>query len=171
MSTQIEIPDTLFQRLQAHAEPFVDTPETVIRRALDCYESQGDASEPEEQPENNDHVFLEDPSDRPSRARGAIIELDGTRIEAVSVRDMYEQTMEYLDERGLLDELQEQLPISTSRQRHLLHEEPVHPDGSEFVSPAEHHSYYMEAHKDYRNGVNHLCQLLDRCGVQLTYHG
>jgi len=174
MSTQIDIPDTLFQRLQSHAEPLVDTPTTVIRRALDCYESQSER-ETEEETESasggSDHVFLEDPSDRAPRQRGATIELNGTRVEAASVRDMYEKTMEYLDERGLLDQLQGRLPISTSRQRHLLNNEPVHPDGSEFVSPAEHDDYYMEAHKDYRNGLNHLCQLLDHCDVQLTYRG
>ena len=38
---QIEIPDSLFERLKAHAEPFVDTPATVIARWADHFDGVG----------------------------------------------------------------------------------------------------------------------------------
>lgn len=176
MSETIELPDPLFQRLQDHAEPLVDTPASVIRRVLDFYERHEEDTDESgksdlRNPGSVDHKFLSDPADRESRERGAVIELDDTRIDATSVRDMYEKTLQYLDEEDLLEKIRDQLPISTSRQRHLLAEKPVHPNGSSFVAEAKYECLYMEAHKDWRNGINHLCQLLNRCGVQLTYHG
>lgn len=52
MSPVIRISDGTFERLQKHAQPFVDTPETVIGRILEFYESHGQrqVSEPKEQP-------------------------------------------------------------------------------------------------------------------------
>jgi hypothetical protein len=35
---QVEVQETTFERLKLLAEPFVDTPDTVISRALDAYE-------------------------------------------------------------------------------------------------------------------------------------
>jgi hypothetical protein len=35
----VRLPDSLYRRLQEHAEPFVDTPANVIERLLDAYES------------------------------------------------------------------------------------------------------------------------------------
>jgi hypothetical protein len=45
MSPVIRISDTTFQRLQKYAAPFVDTPETVIRRLLESYEAGGHQNE------------------------------------------------------------------------------------------------------------------------------
>lgn len=48
----IEIPDSLFTRLQKLAVPLVDTPVTVIERLLSSYEAQpGQADATSEQPE------------------------------------------------------------------------------------------------------------------------
>jgi hypothetical protein len=38
MAPTITVSDGLFDRLKAHAEPFIDTPESVISRALDAME-------------------------------------------------------------------------------------------------------------------------------------
>lgn len=47
MTHQIALPDNLFARLQAHAVPFVDTPISVIERALDALEAgDEDAAKP-----------------------------------------------------------------------------------------------------------------------------
>jgi hypothetical protein len=40
----IRIPDSVFERLQKHATPFVDTPATVIERLLDAVESKQSSS-------------------------------------------------------------------------------------------------------------------------------
>src|SRR5438046_2516050 len=45
MSTQIEIPDSLYKRLQKHAIPFVDhTPLSVIERWADHFDAQANGS-------------------------------------------------------------------------------------------------------------------------------
>ena len=36
----VRIPDSVFERLQTHAKPFVDTPATVIERLLNFYEAE-----------------------------------------------------------------------------------------------------------------------------------
>ena len=38
---EIKIEDATYERLQQHAKAFVDTPDTVINRALDALENQG----------------------------------------------------------------------------------------------------------------------------------
>ncbi|MFC2018733.1 hypothetical protein ACFLU4_02090 [Chloroflexota bacterium] len=40
MTPVIRIPDQVFERLQKHAEPLVDTPASVVEKLLDYYESQ-----------------------------------------------------------------------------------------------------------------------------------
>lgn len=40
MMPVVRIPDLLFERLQTHAKPFVDSPAAVIERLLDFYESE-----------------------------------------------------------------------------------------------------------------------------------
>ena len=172
MSKQIQLTDELFERLQGHAEPLVDTTASVIERLTDFYELHNGEEETTAQNQaQTNHVFLEDVEDRPARKRGAVIELDGYKIEAASVGDMYSKVLERLDKAGHLEQLREHLPISTSRVRHLLAREPFHPRGNEFQSPVEYDDLYMESGKDYKNALNHLCQMLNRCGVKLTYHG
>ncbi len=45
MSPTVSISDALYARLQAHAVAFVDTPETVIDRAIDALEARGAPSQ------------------------------------------------------------------------------------------------------------------------------
>lgn len=45
MEKQILIPEALFQRLQKHAVPFVDTPPMVIERMVDFFESHNGSQE------------------------------------------------------------------------------------------------------------------------------
>ncbi len=44
----ISLSQAAFERLQRHAKPFVDTPETVILRALDALEQTTGQPAPEE---------------------------------------------------------------------------------------------------------------------------
>ncbi len=74
----IEIPDSLFTRLQKLAVPLVDTPVTVIERLLSSYEAQpGQADATSEQPES-----LEGRRPQPQRefAPGTVPSLRHTRI-------------------------------------------------------------------------------------------
>lgn len=56
MPHSIELPDDLFARLQDHAVPFIDTPVSVIERALDALEA-GDEDPKERQREGAARTF------------------------------------------------------------------------------------------------------------------
>ena len=105
------------------------------------------------------------------RQRGVVVKLGEVTIRAISVSDLYTETLKYLHQKGFLDKVKQHIPLATSKQRYLIAESPVHPNGKEFVVPVEYKGYYMEAHKDYKNGIRHLCKMLDFCGVTLTYLG
>jgi hypothetical protein len=174
MTKDIKISDAIFERLQRLAAPLIDTPESVILRLLDRYESpssEGSSSLPSSLDLTAAHRFIEDPLERESRQRGVVVKLGEVTIRAISVSDLYTETLKYLHQKGFLDKVKQHIPLATSKQRYLIAESPVHPNGKEFVVPVEYKGYYMEAHKDYKNGIRHLCKMLDFCGVTLTYLG
>lgn len=175
MTQMVRLPDSLFARLQAHATPFVDTPADVIERMVDFYErntppaartltTESDGSQVEESPGSSKPM----PSERAPRERGMTIRIDDRSIEAISVRDMYEKALRLLVDNGHMDLLKEVVPFRTSAERYLVSNRPVHPNGRDFVVPVEYGGFYMEAHKDYRNGTNHLRRLVEKCGLSFN---
>jgi len=173
MSKQITLPDAIFQCLQNIAVPLVDTPASVIERLIDHFESHQNRSRMASRgPENAEkHTFDEALEDRDSRQRGVIVKVGDHTIRAGSVSDLYWQTLKYVSTHGYMDELEQHLPVATSSRRYLIAKSPIHPSGKEFVVPVKYDGYYMEAHKDYKNGLNHLRKMLDYCGLTLTYIG
>lgn len=165
MSKVIRVPTSVYNRLQALAEPFVDTPGTVISRLLDDHDGRG-ASSPSSPPS----PLVADLDEREPRSRGVTVELDGQPIEAASVPDLYEQVLRFLVDEGVVGGLEGDLPIATSRKRYLLARSPVHPNGNDFVNPVAYQGYYMEAHKDYKNALRHLNKrVLAPLGIELEY--
>ncbi len=172
---EMALPDDLFARLQALAEPLVDTVPDVIRRLLDHYER----TRPERNtPSSNGAAIASRPmvrersvTGRVARERGATIEINGQQIQATTVRDMYEQTMRFIFDNGHAKQLKALVPFKTSGRRYLIAEEPVHPNGNNFVVPAGYNGFYMECHKDYRNAIKHLGQLTSKLGLNLRYLG
>ena len=174
MTKEIKISDSIFERLQGLAVPLIDTPESVIQRLLDHYESncfQVGSPSPSPVDSTEAHSFVEDPLRRESRQRGVVVKLGEETIRASSVSELYTETLKHLYQKGLLDKVKDHLPLATSKHRYLIAGTPIHPNGKEFVVPVEYRGYYMEAHKDYKNGIRHLCKILDMCGVKLTYLG
>ena len=170
MSRVIRISEQIYGRLQKLAVPFDDTPAKVIERLLDLYDARhhipAEPSEEEKFPGYSDLIH------RPSRARGAIIEVEGHRFIAESIHDLYGQILRFLVDEGYLQKLKRYLPITTSPKRYLLAAKPVHPNGNDFVSPVEYRGYYMESHKDYKEGIIHLWEkMLKPCGLSLAYLG
>ncbi|MEP7324767.1 MAG: hypothetical protein ABI836_02365 [Gemmatimonadota bacterium] len=173
MYHQIRISDETLRRLKAMAEPYTDRePEDTIRRLLDGVENpKGNGELPESSGDNGRSLRPErNPMRRAARERGAIVEIEEHRLQAVSVRDLYEQALKlFVDEHGT--SIERIVPFSTSRQRHLLAKSARHPTGNSFVVPVRYNGYYMEAHKDYRNAVRHLGQLAARLGLSMRYLG
>ncbi len=63
------------------------------------------------------------------------------------------------------------MPLRTSSERYLIAREPIHPLGNLFVVPVSFGAYHMEAHKDYKNGIEHLRILSEKLGLNLKYLG
>jgi hypothetical protein len=170
MLHQVELSEETWVLLKRCAEPFVDKdPEDTVRRALEVYErTAGNGAKPATPESTGPTGRRRDPARRAPRERGVALELDGLRIDAVSVRDMYEQALKMLVENHEA-RLKALLPFRTSRQRFLVAEKPIHPSGNGFVIPVRYRGYSMEAHKDYKNAIAHLRQLADRIGVTVRY--
>ena len=161
MSHQIAVSDQVFARLKNLAEPFVDrAPEDVIRRLLDERESKPRHSEV--QVKSNVSI-----SSRVPRERGITVQIDGQRIDAVSVRALYEEALKVFVGRHLA-RLKSIVPMKTSERRFLIALDDKHPSGRSFVIPVEYRGFYMEAHKDYKNAIEHLRSLCSRLGVTLN---
>ncbi|MDL1969821.1 MAG: hypothetical protein LWW94_02390 [Candidatus Desulfofervidaceae bacterium] len=182
MSRVIRISESIFQRLQKLAVPLVDTPASVIEKLLDYYDShQNDAGVlPIKSDSNLDSKspnllinsgFANDLSSRLPRQRGVVVEVEGRTFKAESVADLYSQILKFICDNGYIEKLKSHLPLRTSSKRYLISTKPIHPSGREFWVPVEYKGYYMEAHKDYKNGVNHLREMLERCGLSLKYIG
>lgn len=167
MSRVIRIPESTFQRLQKLAAPLVDTPASVIEKLLDFYDTQEDKDLPEI--EVSGAHLPDDLSGRVPRQRGVTVQVDGQAIKAVSVPDLYDQILRFICDKGHIKKLKRHLPLATSSKRYLIATDPVHPNGKNFVLPVKYKGYCMEAHKDYKNGVNHLRKMLDLCGLSLSY--
>jgi hypothetical protein len=181
MSRVVRISETSFQRLQKLAVPLEDTPSSVIERLLDFYDSQSNPDTYKKEPpsahtrvprmdwvkQKEDHALL----NRTPRQRGAIVEIGGKRFNVGSMADLYSQVLKFLDTNGQLDKLKPYLPIATSKNRYLIAVQPLHPNGKGFRIPVEYRGYFMEAHKDYKNGIISLRRILDRLGLSLSYMG
>ena len=81
------------------------------------------------------------------------------------IKDLYFQTLKYLYDSNLIDRVKPHIPYETSRVRFLISTKPYHQTGKPFVSCIEYKEYYMEAHKDYKNALNHLQVFLKNCGI------
>ena len=177
MKRNFQLPDATFKRLQKLAVPFVDTPASVIERLLDFYESHQKKDSPLSSEMDVKHSFTNnlgftnDPSSRASRQRGVTVKIEEHTIKASSISDLYSKVLEYLYINDHFDRLKPLLPFATSRQRYLIAEKPIHPNGKGFVVSVEYKGFHMEAHKDYKNGISHLRKMLDECGLNLIYLG
>jgi hypothetical protein len=171
MPRTITVPDELYSRLEALARPFVDKePADVIQRLIDVQgeEERSDRCTPLELSPLMASTLVDE---RVPRERGAIVNIDGHVIHADSVRDLYEQILQYLARHKTWDRVVQLVPYKTSSRRFLIAQSPVHPNGNPFVVPVEHHGLYMESHKNYQTAITQLARFLSKCGSTLTYLG
>jgi hypothetical protein len=167
MKIQIALSEETMSRLKECAEPFVDKePEDVIRRLVDEHRNSKSKS-----PVSSDRLRpAAPPPYRVPRERGVVVQIGDHRIQAASVRDLYDQVLRILVDKHKSD-LTRLLPFKTSSERYLVANKPVHPSGNPFFVPVEYHGHYMEAHKDYKNAVKHLESLAKKLRLGLTYIG
>lgn len=174
MVHQIKVSDEVFERLRNLAEPFVDRePEDVLRRLLDQNEPALGGDNACRKFEAQILVPINEglsPISRVPRERGTMVQIGDNKIDAVSVRALYEEALKLFVEKHS-SRLKSVLPVKTSGQRYLIAVKPVHPSGKPFVVPVEFRGFYMEAHKDYKNAIAHLRLLCNRLGLILKYLG
>lgn len=144
---------------------------TFLRRLLDRNEAAFAADDAHDKSDANLPASLHDsvsPFSRVPRERGTIVQIGDKKIDAVSVRALYAQALELFVERHS-SKLKSVVPLKTSGQRYLIALKPVHPSGKPFVKPVEFRGFYMESHKDYKNGIAHLRILCSRLGLLFKY--
>jgi hypothetical protein len=173
----IQLSDETLNRLKALAEPFVDLePEDVIRRLLDknyretCSPTPFTSIGGPMTDMASTNPMERSIESRVPRERGVEVEIGKQRIRAVSVSDLYKQALTFLVQNHEA-QLTQLLPFETSRERYLVADKPVHPSGRKFFITVEYHGYYMEAHKDYKNAIEHLRKLAKRLGLSFKYLG
>ncbi|MDE1894330.1 MAG: hypothetical protein KGJ96_05135 [Xanthomonadaceae bacterium] len=164
----ITISDALYKELQALAGgAFVTTVPEVIEQLLEAWKRKEGRSAAEK---NTGHTESSEPHRlRRPRERGIEVTLEGSRISAVSVPDLYEQVGSALLAGGYSKKLRELDPFSTSSRRFLYSSKGLHPTGAHFVQPVKIGPFVMEAHKDYKNALAHLTKLCEKLGVSLDY--
>ena len=152
----IEISDTSYLRLiQLGGGLF--SPSEVVDRLLKL------SPEPNTRPAENSALAVRETNTgrfhRNARERGISVLVDNLRIDAVSVRDLFEKVLRWLVDGGKIKKVESALPYRTSSQRYLIANKPIHPSGNEFVVPVTYKGYSMEAHKNYENALSGLNQL------------
>jgi len=96
---------------------------------------------------------------RNARERGISVMIDDLRVDAVSVRDLFEKVLRWLVDEGGIRKIDASMPIRTSTKRYLLSRKAAHPAGNDFVVPVTYKGYSMEAHKNYESALSGLQQL------------
>lgn len=164
----IEISDTAYARLlELGAGLF--SPSEVIDRLL----TRNGAANPPHAVERSrtGRETLPGHLQRPARERGISVMVGDYRIDAVSVRDLFEKVLHWLVDEGGMRKIDASLPIRTSTKRYLLARKPVHPGGNDFIVPVTYKGYSMEAHKNYENAVSGLTKLSRVGGFPLRVIG
>ena len=120
MAQTITIPDDLYARLESLARPFIDKEAADVISWLVNKETVKANGTPSPSPNRGSSINAAAINGRAPRERGAIIDLDGTVINADSVPDLCSQVMEFLYMKGHWDKVMELEPCKTSPQRFLF---------------------------------------------------
>ena len=164
MCPNIDVSATVLRRLETLGGPLF-SPSEVIERLLDQVAASGASTDGSTMTVQPTGTLRQ----RPPRSRGVDLLIDGHRISAVSVPDMYRQVLQWLVDGKRLEKVQASIPFRTSKQRYLIAKSPKHPSGNDFVSEVKYKGYYMEAHKNYENALSGLKQFLEPHGYSVSY--
>ena len=174
----VTLSEGLFVRLQKLAVPLVDKPSDVIERLLRHYEKTGSEASKVDTgvgastgSKSSSLVREAIIAERIPRERGVTIEIDGHVIRAISVKEMYQETLRYLLDNGHSKRVKDLVPFSTSSLRYLIADRPVHPNRKDFFVSVKCGGYFMEAHKIYKTGIELLSQFIAKMGLKLKYLG
>jgi hypothetical protein len=94
-----------------------------------------------------------------TRKSSAVIKVEGQTFSG-KLKEIYRQALIYLSDNGAIVRLDPLLPYGFSSVRNFCAKKPQHPKGNKFRQPVEHNGYYLDADKDYDEGINQLAKLL-----------
>ena len=174
MPTSVELSDALHAKLQALGGQLFTVPDVIARLAegvddppMGTPRGPARPTPPTGQARSGLGVL----GMRAPRERGATVEINGQRIHAGTVSDLYEQAFRLILSHGKAEQLKELAPYRTSNQRYLFAREPKHPSGKDFFVDVKVGPYHIEAHKNYEQAVKQLAELLARLDINFQYLG
>lgn len=176
MSPTINLPEHVHSKLQKLGGSLFTVAEIIERLVSDLeqHKNIGSAASPavitrpiHEVPIRSEPRNIQEITERVPRERGSTIEVDGQRIVASTVSDLYEQVLRLLVDSGQIQRLRPCVPFRTSGVRYLIAERPVHPGGNAFVSPIQYSGLFMETQKSYRTALSALSQFLAKAQIKL----
>ena len=94
-----------------------------------------------------------------------IIKVNNISFEGKSLGDLYLQVLKYLIEINYSKKIDDIVPYSTSSVRYFISKTPYHQRGNDFLSSVKYKGYYMESHKDYKNGLKSLKDFLLKLNI------
>lgn len=94
------------------------------------------------------------------------ITINGTKIEADSVKPFYTKVFDYLKENQIgFDHL---VPYKTGNKRYLINKNGVHINGNAFFSPMTYNGYYIETHKSKSSAKMDIVKFLKELNLNVT---
>lgn len=174
MPRLVEIPESLYTRLQALGGQLFTVPEVIARLVEGVGVGQaapadkGTAGHTAQPPRQANLAGL---AARPPRERGATVEVGGQRIHAGTVSELYEHVFRLILKNGKAEALGMLAPYRTSNQRYLFAREPKHPNGKPFFVDLKVGPYHVETHKNYQQAVKQLAGLLAKLDISFRYLG
>ncbi|HVB84930.1 MAG TPA: hypothetical protein VND63_08650 [Rhodanobacteraceae bacterium] len=174
MTVSIEISESMHRKLAELAGPLFSIPE-VIERLMAAEKTTKRATSAIDESVSNasshasPSMAKRSVENRAPRERGTTILLDGARINAVSVSELYKKFLAQMVASGKIKKLDQHIPFATSSHRYLIARKPVHPNGNDFFVKVEFGGYFMEAHKSYATAIQHLEKFSGLGGVGFEY--
>ena len=134
---------------------------------LSTGKAQGIKTHSQRQKKIDDKRLSKPIKQKENRRRGVIVTVGNKKIQAPTVGDLYYQVLKYICDNNFINKLESEIPWATSKVRLLIAKEAKHQRGNPFRIPIEYNGYFMEAHKSYKEALNHLEPFLKICGLDL----
>lgn len=91
--------------------------------------------------------------------------IDGTKIEANTVKSFYRNIFNYLTENDI--EFEQLLPFKTGSKRYLISKEGKHINGKAFFAPIIYDGYYIETHKSKKGAKSDIIKFLNELNLKV----
>ncbi|MFR1517737.1 MAG: hypothetical protein ACLSVG_03025 [Clostridia bacterium] len=91
--------------------------------------------------------------------------IDGTKIEANTVKSFYRSVFDYLTENDI--DFEQLLPFKTGSKRYLISKDGKHINGKAFFAPIIYDGYYIETHKSKNGAKSDIIKFLNKLNLNV----